>query len=63
MADDEPLPEPAEQETARVILQMSIDLRSTSLAIIALLVSVYMLHWASAVFIPLLLGLMLSYAL
>jgi len=63
MADDKPTPEPAEQEAERVILQMPIDLRSTSLAIIALLVSVYMLHWASAVFIPLLLGLMLSYAL
>ena len=39
--------------------------RSTcaSLALIALLASVYVLRWASAAFIPLLLGLMFSYAM
>jgi predicted PurR-regulated permease PerM len=45
---------------------MPIDVRSVSLALLALLallVSVYMLHWASAVFIPLLLGVMCSYTL
>jgi len=47
----------------RVHLRLPIDVRSTSLAVIALLASVYALHWASAVFIPLLLALMFSYAL
>ncbi len=50
-------------EPARVHLHMPIDVRSTSLAVIALLASVYALHWAAAVFIPLLFGVMVSYAL
>jgi predicted PurR-regulated permease PerM len=53
----------AEAEPERVHLHTPIDVRSTSLAVIALLASVYALHWASAVFIPLLLALMFSYAL
>ncbi len=47
----------------RVHLHMPIDVRSASLALLALLASIYVLHWASAVFIPLLLGVMFSYAL
>ena len=50
-------------EPERLYLHMPIDVRSVSLALIALLLSIFMLHWASAVFIPLLLGVMLSYAL
>jgi predicted PurR-regulated permease PerM len=42
---------------------MPVDVRSTSLAVLAVLAGVYMLRWASAVLIPVLLGLMLSYAL
>jgi predicted PurR-regulated permease PerM len=42
---------------------MPIDVRSVSLAVIAVLIGIHMLHWASAVFIPLMLGLMSSYAL
>lgn len=37
--------------------------RSPALAVLALLASIFMLRWASAVFIPLMLGLTLSYAL
>lgn len=37
--------------------------RSVSLALLALFGAIFMLHWASAVFIPLMLGLVLSYAL
>lgn len=51
-----PRPEPLQ-------LLQPINVRSASLAIIAVAVSIYMLHWASAVFIPLLLGVVLSYAL
>ncbi|MDE1949989.1 MAG: AI-2E family transporter [Burkholderiales bacterium] len=40
-----------------------VDVRNGSVALIALLASAYTLHWASAVFIPLLLGVLFSYAL
>jgi predicted PurR-regulated permease PerM len=53
--------EPA--EPVLVHLHMPIDVRSVSLVVIALLASVYALKWASAVFIPVLLGVMSSYAL
>ena len=43
--------------------QPPVDVRSVSLAIIALVATLYALHWAAAVVIPLLLGLMISYAL
>ncbi|MFN3496457.1 MAG: AI-2E family transporter, partial [Hydrogenophaga sp.] len=56
VAATEPLPEPTQ-------LPMAINLRSVSLAVIAVLVSIYVLHWASAVFIPLLLGVVMTYAL
>ena len=44
-------------------LNMPVSIRSLSLAIIALLAGLFMLHWAKAVFIPFMLGLILSYAL
>jgi predicted PurR-regulated permease PerM len=50
-------------EPERAVLQMPVGVRSVALGVIALLASVYVLHWASAVFIPLLLGVMFSYAL
>ena len=50
-------------EPERVLLHMPVDVRSASLVIIAALLSVYALHWASAVFIPVLIGMMFSYAL
>lgn len=53
--------EPAEPE--RVLLHMPVDVRSASLAVLAVLGSVFALHWAAAVFIPLLVSLMLTYAL
>ncbi len=40
-----------------------VDLRSGSLLVLAILAGVFMLHWARAVFIPLMLGVMLSVAL
>lgn len=57
---EEPVPAP---EPERLLLHMPVDVRSVSLAVLALLAVVYALHWASAVFIPVLLGLMASYAL
>lgn len=44
-------------------LQLPGDVRSVSLAVLAVLSVVFALHWASAVFIPLLIGVMFSYAL
>ena len=50
-------------EPPRVVLHMPLDIRSVSLAVIAAMASVFMLRWASAVFIPLMVGLLFSYAL
>ena len=43
--------------------RQAIDIRSASLAVIAVLASVFALRWASAVFIPVMVGLTVSYAL
>ncbi len=55
------MPEPAEPQ--RVSLQMPVDVRSVSLVVLAALACVFMLRWASAVFIPVMVGLLFSYAL
>lgn len=55
-------PSPPADEPERLLLHMPVDIRSAALITLAVLASVYTLHWASAVFIPLLLGVMLSYA-
>lgn len=59
----EPAESGAPQKPDRVMLHMPVDVRSLSLAVLAVLGTVYMLHWASAVFIPLMLGITFSYAL
>ena len=46
-----------------MLLTAPVDVRSVSLVMIAVLASLYVLHWASAVIVPLMLGLMFSYAL
>jgi predicted PurR-regulated permease PerM len=56
-----PLPMPEELGQTRV--HVPVDVRSLSLAVLALLASIFALHWARAVFIPLLLGIVLAYAL
>ena len=53
--------EPAEQP--RVVLHAPVDVRSLSLVVLATLAGIFMLRWASAVFIPVLIGLLFSYAL
>lgn len=57
MAPSEPL------ESQRVMLYMPVDIRSASLAILAALACLFMLRWASAVFIPLMVGILFSYGL
>jgi len=54
-------PEPA--VPLRMVLQMPVDVRSVSLVVLALIASVFMMRWASAVFIPVMVGLLCSYAL
>ena len=57
------VPPESEKEPPRVLLHMPVDIRNASLALLAALAGLYTLSWAKAVFIPLLLGLMASYAL
>jgi predicted PurR-regulated permease PerM len=52
-----------EPDPERVLLHMPVDVRSAALGVIALLAALFTLHWAAAVFIPLLISVMLSYAL
>jgi predicted PurR-regulated permease PerM len=70
--DAEPVTEPPpllaspstlSESQQRVLLHMPVDVRSASMALIAVLLSIYALHWAAAVAIPLLLGFMFSYAM
>lgn len=55
-----PAPEP---EPERVLLHMPVDVRSAALVFLAVLAGVFALRWAAAVFIPLMLSLLLTYAL
>ena len=57
------LASPAPQEQPRVMLHMPVDVRSISLAVLATLAGIFALRWASAVFIPVMVGLLFSYAL
>ena len=52
---------PREQD--RVVLHMPIDVRSASMAVVASLLSLYALQWAAEIVIPVLMGLLFSYAL
>ena len=57
-AELDPLAEPS-----RLFLHMPVDVRSVSLVVLATLASVLMLRWASAVFIPVMVGILFSYGL
>jgi len=59
----DPLPSEEAPEPERVLLHMPVGVRSVSLGVLAVLATVFALHWASAVFIPLMLGITFSYAL
>jgi predicted PurR-regulated permease PerM len=74
-ADSQPAPVPAALENSsgfmaaeenpetKPLLQLPLQVRSLSLLILAMFASLWVLQWARAVFIPLMLGLILSYAL
>lgn len=53
----------ASPEPTSVLLHMPVDVRSVSLVLLATLASVFVLRWASAVFIPIVVGLLFSYGL
>lgn len=46
----------------RVLLHMPVDIRNVSLVVLAVLASIFALHWAKSVVIPVMLSLVLSYA-
>ena len=50
-------------EPDRLLLHMPVDIRSMSLMVLAGLAILFVLHWAKAVFIPVMLGVLASYAL
>ncbi len=54
---------PRAVERERVLLHMPVDVRSASLLVLAVLAAVFALQWAAAVFIPLMVSLMATYAL
>ena len=62
----QPMPAGAEEPSTgpdRLHLHMPVDVRSASMFVIALLMSIYALRWAQDVFVPLLMGVLFCYAL
>ncbi len=56
-------PEATLPERERLLLHMPVDIRSMSLVVLAGLAFLFVLHWAKAVFIPVMVGVLFSYAL
>jgi predicted PurR-regulated permease PerM len=50
-------------EPPRVLLHMPVDVRSMALIVLTVLASIVALNWAKAILVPILLGVMFSYAL
>ncbi|OYY53408.1 MAG: AI-2E family transporter [Polaromonas sp. 39-63-203] len=50
-------------EPSRVLLHMPVDVRNMSMVVLAFFASVFVLQWAKAVLIPVMLGVLFSYAL
>ena len=53
---------PAPRLIKPIVLHMPVDVRSVSLALLALFAGIVLLRWASAVFIPLMMSVMLTHA-
>ncbi len=51
------------EDPPRVLLHMPVDVRSLALIVLTVLASIFALHWAQAILVPILLGVMFSYAL
>ncbi|WP_240980377.1 AI-2E family transporter [Ramlibacter agri] len=56
-------PDSTEDEPPRVLLHMPVDVRNAALVVLTALAILAVLRWASAFFIPLMLGIVFSYAL
>ena len=54
---------PESQEPAPSVLRTPVDVYSFSLALLAVLAVIFVLQWARTIFIPLMLGVMISYTL
>jgi predicted PurR-regulated permease PerM len=54
---------PESPEPSPMVLRMPVDVYSFSLALLTVLAVIFVLNWARAIFIPLMLGVMISYAL
>jgi len=52
-----------EVQPQSVVVHLPVNVRNASMVLIAVLITVFILSWAKAVFIPILLGVMASYAL
>lgn len=48
---------------SRILLHMPVGVKSVSLVVLATLAFIYMLNWAADVFVPVMMGVMLSYTL
>jgi len=59
----EPPPLSSTQDEPDAVLTAPVNVRSIALVVIAALACLWVLHWASALIVPLLLGLIFSYAL
>ncbi len=57
------IPEPTSKVPEPFLLHMPVSIRSVSLVVLAGFAGLFMLHWAKTVFIPVMLGLVFSYAL
>ena len=63
-AESPPLPaDAATDEASRLVVRVPLDMRGIALGVLAVLGVLFALKWASAVFIPLMIGVMFSYAL
>ena len=62
-AEEETQRPPDPDDPPRVLLHMPVDVRSLALIVLTVLASIYALHWAKAILVPILLGVMFSYAL
>ena len=63
-AEADELPETVTEfpEPERLLLHMPVDVRNLSLVVLAILASLFVLQWARAVFIPIMLSVLFSYA-
>lgn len=50
-------------EPERVLLHMPVDVRNASLVVLAIFASLFVLHWAKEVLVPVMVSVLLSYAL